>query len=91
MAYKSRDFILPRPPKADWQPPAEQAAWRLREEIVRQEETERAAVEAAREARKAAEAEATATADAKAAADKMINSKADQARRNYSIGAHFDG
>lgn len=79
---------LSHPPKADWQPPAELAAWRLREEIVRQEETERAAVEAAREARKAAEAEAKAAMDAQAAADNIINSKAATAR--HGIGAHYD-
>jgi hypothetical protein len=76
---------LPRSPQADWQPPAEQEAWRLREQIVAQEEAERAAVEAAREARKAAETEAKAAAEA--AADK-INSNATRAR--HSVSAHFD-
>jgi hypothetical protein len=90
VAYKQKYGIshLPHPPKADWLPPEEQEAWRVREQIVKQEEAERAAVEAARAARKAAEAEANAS--AQAAADKIINSDAAPARRNYSVGAHYD-
>ena len=91
MAYKQKFGIghLPRPPKADWRLPEEQTAWALREQIVKMEQAERAAVEAAHEARTAAEAEAKAAAQP-AAAEKIINSDAVPARRNYSVGAHYD-
>ncbi|RWI90543.1 MAG: hypothetical protein EOR22_23665 [Mesorhizobium sp.] len=84
MAYKSRDFILPRPRQADWQEPAEQSAWRLREQIVKQEEAEHEAVRRAERERKAAVEAAKAEA---AAADK-INSNAAPAR--HGVASHFD-
>jgi hypothetical protein len=85
MAYKTRQFDLPRPRFADWQPPAEQSAWALREQIVKQEVAERAAIAAASAARKAA-AEA---AQAKAA-DNAINSSSSAVPARHGVSEHFD-
>lgn len=84
MAYKTRQFDLPRPRHADWAPPNEQSAWAMREQILKQEAAERAAAEAASEARKAA-AEAY---KAKAAADAINPSDTPPAR--HGVASHFD-